>query len=210
MSKQSRAPISDFSSKALARARRSRRRRSKSMRFSQSTAIVPCVGSAIGTSLSALSFSILMSSASAHPFRGLEYRLFRGHGDVLEWRREGNGHVHCAHALHRSIEVIKSAFGDHGSDFRGNAVAFVAFIDDDGPRGFLHRLNQCFFVEWPGGARVNDLAADAAFFEHCRRTQSHLHHTAGGHDGDVAAHALDVGNSQANRIVSLGYRTFQL
>src|SRR6266478_6661379 len=43
MSKQSSAPISDFSSSPLARARRSVRRRSKLMRSSQSTAIVPNV-----------------------------------------------------------------------------------------------------------------------------------------------------------------------
>src|SRR5713101_4798508 len=47
MSKHSSAPISDFFRRSLARARRSRRRRSKSIRFSQSTAIVPYVGRAI-------------------------------------------------------------------------------------------------------------------------------------------------------------------
>jgi hypothetical protein len=41
MSKQSTEPISDFASMSLMRASRSRRRRSKSMRRSQSTAIVP-------------------------------------------------------------------------------------------------------------------------------------------------------------------------
>src|SRR5215470_6132120 len=43
MSKQSSAPISDFSSSALARSSRSLRSRSKLMRSSQSTAIVPYV-----------------------------------------------------------------------------------------------------------------------------------------------------------------------
>src|ERR1017187_8444105 len=51
MSKHSSAPISDLSRRSLARARRSRRRRSKSTRFSQSTAIVPYVGRAIDISL---------------------------------------------------------------------------------------------------------------------------------------------------------------
>src|SRR5215472_2621944 len=43
MSKQSSAPNSDSASRAFARARRSCRRRSKSIRCSQSTAMVPCV-----------------------------------------------------------------------------------------------------------------------------------------------------------------------
>src|SRR6266478_5544201 len=47
MSKHNSAPISDFFRRSLARARRSRRMRSKSTRFSQSTAIVPDVGRAI-------------------------------------------------------------------------------------------------------------------------------------------------------------------
>src|SRR6266576_3562047 len=47
MSKHSSAPISDFASSTLARASRSRRSRSKSIRFSQSTAIGPYVFSAI-------------------------------------------------------------------------------------------------------------------------------------------------------------------
>src|SRR6266513_215916 len=47
MSKHSSAPISDFASSTLARASRPRRSRSKSIRFSQSTAIGPYVFSAI-------------------------------------------------------------------------------------------------------------------------------------------------------------------
>src|ERR1035438_7266589 len=50
MSKHSSEPISDFCKRSLARARRSRRRRSKSTRFSQSTAMVPYVGRAINIS----------------------------------------------------------------------------------------------------------------------------------------------------------------
>src|SRR5579864_171984 len=58
MSKQSNDPIDDCFSKSFAFCRRSRRRRSKSMRFSQSTAIVPCVLSAMNQLLAA-SFRLL-------------------------------------------------------------------------------------------------------------------------------------------------------
>src|SRR6266853_364408 len=51
MSKHKSAPISDFFSRSFARAKRSRRRRSKSTRCSQSTAIDPYVGRAIKFSL---------------------------------------------------------------------------------------------------------------------------------------------------------------
>ena len=47
MSKQSNAPSEDFASSSLTRASRSRRSRSKSIRCSQSTAIVPNVFSAM-------------------------------------------------------------------------------------------------------------------------------------------------------------------
>ena len=48
MSKHSSAPIDDSASSPLIRASRSSRRRSKRTRSSQSTAIVPYVGSPIG------------------------------------------------------------------------------------------------------------------------------------------------------------------
>src|SRR5258708_15146945 len=68
MSKQSSAPISDLASRDLARARRSVRKRSKSMRFSQSTAIVPYVGKAIRILLE------VGQASACHLFRTLQTR----------------------------------------------------------------------------------------------------------------------------------------
>src|ERR1700675_4838713 len=96
LSKKRSAPISDLASKDLARARRSVRKRSKSMRFSQSTAIGPYVFSAT-KGLPFFSYSI----STAKLFCGCKNHFFGWHGNVFEGRRKRDGDVHRAHAFYR-------------------------------------------------------------------------------------------------------------
>src|SRR5258708_3134151 len=121
MSKQSSAPIDDFLSRSFARCRRSRRRRSKSMRCSQSTAMVPWVLSAIISSwLLALSLTrgrdapgtpaLLLTHFSC----GFGYGSFRWDCYIFQRRRERDRDVHRAHAFYRGVEVVECAFGDDG------------------------------------------------------------------------------------------------
>src|ERR1039458_7163369 len=153
MSKHSSAPISDLSRRSLARARRSRRRRSKSTRFSQSTAIVTYVGRAINISLENRSevrgqiaevrtiirrFSPLQSDllpltsfTATECTRGLKHGLFGRYGHIFQRRRERNWNMHRAHAFDGSVQIVECAGRDHGRKFGGDAVAFVTFVEDD-------------------------------------------------------------------------------
>src|SRR5580700_4505219 len=178
MSKHSSAPISDFARSSLARARRSRRRRSKSTRCSQSTAIVPYVGRAIEFSCTersevkgqieevrnpapkTLTSAILPLTSdlllpSAEYARGLKHGLLGWHGCVFQRRRERNWNVHRAHAFNRSVQIVECARGDHRRKFRGDSVAFIAFVENNSPRRFLCRFNQSFLVKRPHGARIH-------------------------------------------------------
>src|SRR5215468_2273673 len=103
MSKQSNEPMDDLARRVFAFCRRSRRRRSKSMRLSQSTAMVPYVLSAIEflrrgvtCNVSACGISnVYFRSAlaetqqatslrfAAHLFCGDEYLFFRWDRDIF-------------------------------------------------------------------------------------------------------------------------------
>src|ERR1700691_1918290 len=150
MSKHNSEPISDFLRRSLAFARRSRRRRSKSTLFSQSTAIVPYVGRAIEFSFdnrSEVRGQIAEVNLASHwsdlPLpstectRGLEHGQLRWNGDIFQGRRERNWNMHCAHALDRSVQIVECAGGNHRRKFRSHAIAFVTFVEDNCPRRFL-------------------------------------------------------------------------
>src|SRR5690348_13766006 len=81
----------------------------------------------------------LIESAIAKSAGRVENLFLAGNRRVFQRRREGNRHVHRADALHRAVEIVKGAFGDHRSDFGGYAVALVAFVDDDSARSFFDR-----------------------------------------------------------------------
>src|ERR1700722_7104988 len=119
MSKQSSEPISDFASSAFTRARRSRRRRSKSMRCSQSTAIDPIVLMAIIASFVRLGLASLPLGAVAEDASGFENCFFAGDGCVFERWRKRNGHMHGAHALYGTVEIMERLFSDQRRDFGG-------------------------------------------------------------------------------------------
>src|ERR1700681_4562198 len=106
-------------------------------------------------------YELARSRFSAELPRHLKYGLLGRHGRIFQRRREGNRHVHRPYALHRPVEIIESAFGDHRGDLRGYTVAVVAFVDDHGPRSLLRRFDQRALVERPRGARVDDLGADS-------------------------------------------------
>src|SRR6266700_7814458 len=106
--------------------------------------------------------------------RSFKHLLFAGHSGILERRREGNRHVHRSDSLHRSIQIVKSAFRDHRGDFRSHSVTMVAFIDHYGARSFLGGFYQSFFVERPRRARIDDLGADSDVLEQFRRAQGNL------------------------------------
>src|ERR1017187_2257223 len=108
MSKHNSAPISDFFRRSLAFARRSRRKRSKSTRFSQSTAIVPYVGRAINSPCIQLT---AFSGPATQCAGGFEHGLLGGHGCILQRRREGNWNMHRAHAFDRNVQIVECARG---------------------------------------------------------------------------------------------------
>src|SRR5271169_596323 len=82
MSKQSNDPIDDCLSRSFAFCRRSRRNRSKSIRFSQSTAIVPCVLSPINQLLAA-SFWLLAQAEGETPSGQPAEPALSGRGDAV-------------------------------------------------------------------------------------------------------------------------------
>src|SRR6516162_9846226 len=124
MSKQSRAPTSDFWSNAFALSSRWRRRRSKSTRFSQSTAIVPYVGRATVTSLISL-------PAAAEFHRRLKDGLFGRYSHVFQRWRKGNRHVHRAYPLNGRVETVECAARDDRRNFSGYTIPLVAFVEHD-------------------------------------------------------------------------------
>ena len=148
-------------------------------------------------------------TCSAHRARRVRHGLLGGNGHIFERRRERNGNVHRAHALHRRFQIEERVLLDHRRDLGRDAIASVAFVDHDHARGLLRRLNQRLFIQRPQRARIHHFGADAAFFEQTRRAQRHLHHAAGGDDGDVAAFALDVGDAQRNGVIFLRHRALQ-
>src|SRR5437763_15821204 len=101
MSKHSSAPIPDFSRASFARARRSVRRRSKLMRSSQSTAIVPYVFRPMMSPngdperIALRAFAKLLCDA--------DDVLVAGNGHIFERWRERNRHVHGAQARHGRV-----------------------------------------------------------------------------------------------------------
>src|SRR5678816_186371 len=103
MSKHRTAPSSDFCKSSLIRASRSRRSRSKSIRCSQSTAIVPYV----------LIAKEVSSSAFAHLTRERDHVAFTRNRRILERRRERYRHVLRPHAPHRAVEVVERLLLDH-------------------------------------------------------------------------------------------------
>src|SRR5574341_156350 len=174
MSKQSDLPSSDFLSAALMRFNRSWRSRSMLTRSSQSTAIRPKVFKPIANlPVSGFEFKVSSgtrnqkpgtrnsySSLSAQLFRHLRHRFRRRHGLVFEHWREWHRHIHGAHALYRRVEIIKSAVGNYRGDLGGDAIALVAFVDDNGAASFLRRFNNRLLIKRRGGSDIDDFRAD--------------------------------------------------
>src|SRR5947199_4553381 len=97
-------------------------------------------------------------SASRFPAEGLrrlQDHLFRGHRQVLEYRRERHRDIHGPDALDRRVEVIECPLGDHRRELGGHAVPLVALVNHDGARGLLHRIDPRLLVEGCGRARVD-------------------------------------------------------
>src|SRR6266581_6397627 len=108
---------------------------------------------------------ITASCFPAEGLRRLEDHLFRGHRQVLEYRRERHRDIHGPDALDRRVEVIKGPLGDHRRELGGHAVALVALVHHNGARGLLDRIDQRLLVQGSGRARVDHLGADADFLE---------------------------------------------
>src|SRR3989442_980330 len=89
-----------------------------------------------------MTFVGIGSGFPAERLRRLEDHLFRRHREVLEDRRERHRHVHGADALDRCVQEIERALGDHRRDLGGGAVALIAFVHHDRPRGLPCRLDQ--------------------------------------------------------------------
>src|SRR5438309_4176853 len=94
--------------------------------------------------------------------RSFKHLLFAGHSRIFERRREGNRHVHRSYSLHRSIQIVKSAFRDHRGDFRSHSVAMVAFIDHYDARSVLGGSNQSVLVVRLRRALTVDPVVDSA------------------------------------------------
>src|SRR3954452_23269944 len=120
MSKHSSAPMSDSFRNCFARASRSVRSRSMSVRCSQSTAIVPYVRVAICCAPPLLADELA---------RRLREQLGGGNGDVFERRRERNGNVHRAEPLHGRVERPERLVCDARCDLRSDAVALMTLVD---------------------------------------------------------------------------------
>src|SRR5580658_6329205 len=104
MSKHNSAPISDLASSAFTLSKRSLRNLSKSIRCSQSTAIVPVVFMSRPPMI-VLWTAEFCETLAAHRFGRFEYQAIGRHGGVLERGRKGNGNVHRSDALHRLIQI---------------------------------------------------------------------------------------------------------
>src|SRR5882724_4084040 len=236
MSKHRRAPISEALRPLLMRARRSRRRRSRSTRSSQSTPIRPNVFNPMTNlqnncsnrfsrsnssnrwngSVSANGWNdwnvwncwnSICSSLVAQPLRHRCYRFRRRHSLVLKHRRKWYGHVHCAHAFHRRIEIIEGTVGDDRRNLCGDAVALIAFVDDNRPAGLLYGFDDRLFVEGHCGSYIDDFGADTARLQRICRRQRDMNHAARCDESNVATGALHVGNTKRDRVFLSRYWT---
>ena len=118
--------------------------------------------------------------------------------------------MHCSHAFHRGIQVVKSTVGEHRSNFRGHTVAAIAFIEHDYPRRFFRRIDQRFFIQRPRRAWIDNFRTDPYFFQQLGRTQRNLHHAARPDQRDVVSFALHIGHAKGNCIFLRWNRPFKL
>src|SRR5581483_1763891 len=84
-------------------------------------------------SISGQCHTSLLRLLPAHRARNFEHAFLSRDGYVLQRWRKRDRHVHRAHALYGSIKIIKCASGYNRRDLRGDAVAFVTFIEHDRP-----------------------------------------------------------------------------
>src|SRR5438045_7353347 len=114
----------------------------------------------VSCAISSAGITTLVAISSAEFPRSFEDGLFGGHGRIFQWRGEWNGNVHRAHSLYRRFQIKESAFGNYRCDFGGHAISSITFVNNDGARRFLCRLDESLFVERPNGARIDNLRAD--------------------------------------------------
>ena len=195
MSKQSSAPSSERSRPACARASRSRRRRSKSTRCSQSTAHRPVAADPHRSPLQLRPQSSRAARAT---------RSGRRHGLVLERRRERHRHVQRAEPAHRRVEVVEGALGDHRRELGGRRRSC------GGPRrrrspGPSSRPSATS-VSSSSGEIVRgsiDLGRDPRRRPAARPPRAHAHHRARADERHVVARALDVADPERERVLAV-------
>ena len=74
--------------------------------------------------------------------------------------RVGHRHLFAAHAPDRSIKLPECLLDDPGADFRRQADASPAFVNNDRSPGFGHRSDDRLVIERPQGAQIDDLGFD--------------------------------------------------
>src|SRR5579863_3489637 len=90
------------------------------------------------------------SSESLEPsqvFRGGENFLRVGHEGFFESWSIRDGCVERSDAHQRAVQIVESFFGEDSGDFSSNATRFCVFVDDQTLIGFIHRLQDGFFVQ---------------------------------------------------------------
>ena len=193
MSKHRSAPSSERSRCSVARARRSRRSRSKSVRCSQSTAIVPYErmatvnpsrrgARAVCATVSAVG-TVTSSSAGEN----------------------GTGTSSAPIRFTGASSDIERTVGDHGGDLRRHPVALVPLVDDDRAPRLLGGAHDRVLVEREIVRGSITSAEMPSLLEQLRGRERDPHHRARRHDRHVLADALDVGDAERDQVLAVGH-----
>ena len=125
--------------------------------------------------------------------------------DGLEGRAVDGGGIERIDAEDGGVEFVEDGALNHVGDLSTDAAEGFVFFDVNGAMGFSDGLEDGFFVERTDGADVDDFGADAVFgFKDFSGFQAGDDRATVGDEGDVAALAFDIGDTEGDEEFAVG------
>src|SRR5215213_7238966 len=121
-----------------------------------------------------------------NPTGRVRHLLLAREGRQLQIPRVGRRHLRPAHPLHRCVEVVEGPVLDDRRDLARDPEPPPLLLHRHRPVRLLDRRYDDVLVEWPDGAQIYDLGADAIFLlQRVGGPQTQIHLPPVGDERDV-------------------------
>ena len=125
--------------------------------------------------------------------------------DGLEGRAVDGGCIEGIDAEDGGVEFVEYGALDHVGDLGSDAAEGFVFFDVNGAMGFSDGLEDGFFIEGTDGSDIHHFRADAVFgFKDFSGFQAGDDRATVGDEGDVAALAFDIGDTEGDEEFAVG------